>query len=57
VFNPLAELLTDEINRKMYGKRAYLERTYMMLDTSHIRAVDIKDIANALDVLIQVWRL
>ena len=51
--NPLAELLTDEINRKMYGKRAYLERTYMTLDTSHIRAVDIKDIANALDVLIR----
>lgn len=51
--NPLAELLTDEINRKLYGKKAYLERTYMTLDTSHIRAVDIKDIANALDVLIR----
>jgi HK97 family phage portal protein len=51
--NPLAELLTDEINRKMYGKKAYLERTYMTLDTSHIRAVDIKDVANALDVLIR----
>jgi len=52
--NPLAELLTDEINRKMYGKRAYLERTYMKLDTSHIRAVDIKDVANALDVLVRI---
>ena len=45
--NPLAELLSDEINRKMYGKRAYLERTYMRIDTSHIRAVDIADVANA----------
>lgn len=52
--NPLAELLTDEINRKMYGKKAYLERTYMKLDTSHIRAVDIKDVANALDVLLRI---
>jgi len=52
--NPLAELLTDEINRKMYGKKAYLERTYMKLDTSHIRAVNIKDIANALDVLVRI---
>lgn len=52
--NPLAELLTDEINRKLYGKKNYLERTYMKLDTSHIRAVDIKDIANALDVLVRI---
>ena len=51
--NPLAELLTDEINRKMYGQKHYLDRTYMTLDTSHIRAVDIKDVANALDVLIR----
>lgn len=52
--NPLAELLTDEINRKMYGKKAYLERTYMKLDTSHIRVVDIKDVANAFDVLLRI---
>lgn len=52
--NPLAELLSDEINRKMYGKRAYLERTYMRIDTSHIRAVDIADVANALDVLVRI---
>jgi HK97 family phage portal protein len=52
--NPLAELLTDEINRKMYGKQAYLKRTYVKLDTSHIRAVDIKDVANALDVLVRI---
>ena len=52
--NPLAELLTDEINRKMYGKKAFLERTYVRLETSHIRAVDIKDVANALDVLLRI---
>lgn len=52
--NPLAELLTDEINRKLYGKKAYLDRTYVKLDISRIRSVDIKDIANALDVLVRI---
>ena len=52
--NPLAELISDEINRKMYKKKNYLEKTYMKLDTSRIRAVDIKDIANAFDVLIRI---
>ena len=52
--NPLAELLNDEINRKLYGKRAFLERTYCKLDTTRIRAVDIKDVANALDVLTRI---
>lgn len=52
--NPLAELLTDEINRKMYGKKAYLERTFMKLDTSRIRVVDIKDVANAFDVMLRI---
>jgi len=52
--NPLAELLMDEINRKMYGKQMFLERTYMKLDTSHIRAVDIKDVAGSLDILLRI---
>lgn len=52
--NPLAELLTDEINRKMYGKKAYLERTYIKLDTGRIRAIDITDIASSLDILIRI---
>ncbi|HHY42562.1 MAG TPA: phage portal protein [Thermoanaerobacterales bacterium] len=52
--NPLAELLTDEINRKLYGKEAYLERTYVKLDTSRIRAVDITDVSGALDILLRI---
>jgi HK97 family phage portal protein len=52
--NPLAELLTDEINRKMYGKKNFIESTYVKLDTSNIRAVDIKDIAGALDILVRI---
>ena len=52
--NPLAELLTDEINRKYYKKRAFLDRTYVKLNTSMIRAVDIKDIAGALETLFRI---
>ena len=52
--NPLAELITDEVNRKLYGKKAFLERTYVKLDTSRIRAVGIEDVANAMDVLVRI---
>jgi HK97 family phage portal protein len=48
---PWAELLTDEINGKYYGKKRYLEKSFIKLDLTNIRAVDIKDVANALDVL------
>ena len=52
--NPLADLLTDEINRKYYGKKAYLERTYVKLDTSRVKHVDLEKIANALDILVRI---
>lgn len=51
---PLAKLLTDEINRKYYGKKSYLEKTYVKLDTTRIKHVDISDVANALDVLFRI---
>lgn len=52
--NPIAEMLTDEINRKLYTKKEYLDRTYCKLDTTRIRAVDIKDIASSLDILTRI---
>lgn len=52
--NPIAELITDEINRKLYGEKHYLDRTYVKLDTTRIKAVDIKNIANPLDVLFRI---
>lgn len=51
--NPLGELLDDEINRKYYGKKHYLERTYCKLDTRRIKVTGLKDVANALDVLLR----
>ncbi len=52
--NPLAKILNDEINRKLYGKKLYLERTYCKLDTTRVKAVELKDIANALDILTRI---
>ena len=52
--NPIAELLSDEINRKLYGKENYLNNTYMKVDTSNIKAVDITEVANSLDVLTRI---
>lgn len=49
--NPLAELIQDETNRKMYGKKEYLDSTYVKVDTSNIKAVDLRDIANSIDLL------
>ena len=49
--NPIAKLITDEINRKMYGYELYKERTYAKLDTSNIKAVDLRDVANSIDLL------
>ena len=52
--NPLADMISDEINRKMYGKRDFKRRSYVKVDTTHIRAVDIKDVAGALDILFRI---
>lgn len=52
--NPIAELLDDEINRKLYSKKNYLNNTYMKVDTSNIKAVDITEVANSLDVLTRI---
>jgi HK97 family phage portal protein len=47
--NPLAELITDEFNRKMYSKEEYLKRTYTKVDTSRIKILDVVNIATAAD--------
>ncbi|WLR44473.1 phage portal protein (plasmid) [Bacillus carboniphilus] len=46
---PIAEIIQSEINRKMYTKKQYLERTYMKVDTRWIKYVDPAKIATALD--------
>lgn len=46
---PLAEILTDEYNRKVYKKEGFLERSYAKLDASRIKVSDIAQIATAAD--------
>lgn len=51
--NPFCKFATDELNRKMYTQKDYENSTYIRCDTSNIKIVDLKDIANALDVLLR----
>jgi HK97 family phage portal protein len=49
---PIAELIEDECNRKIYKKEAYLKRNYLRVDTSMIKYVDIVKLATAMDKLL-----
>lgn len=49
---PIAEIIEDEINRKYYTKKEYLARTYLRVDTSMLKYVDIVKFASALDKLL-----
>ncbi|HDR7659870.1 TPA: phage portal protein [Bacillus wiedmannii] len=55
--NPIAELIQDEFNRKMYTKKEYIERTYLKIDTTKIKVVDITKLATALDKLFAIGGL
>ena len=50
--DPLTDLIQTEINRKRYGKMAYLAGTYLRIDTTCIKHIDIFDVAMAADKLI-----
>ncbi|MCP3742788.1 phage portal protein, partial [Rossellomorea sp. BNER] len=54
---PIAKLIATEYNRKIYKKKDYLERTYLKVDTSQIKVVDIVQLANAVDKLFAVGGL
>lgn len=50
--DPIVDLLSEEINRKRYGKRAYLSGSYLKIDTTCIKHIDIFSIAEKIDKLI-----
>lgn len=52
--NPFAEMIADELNRKFYSKKEYLERTYLKIDTTKIRLTDLSKLATAIDKLFAV---
>ncbi|KZE53403.1 phage portal protein [Rossellomorea marisflavi] len=54
---PLVKLIQTELNRKFYEKEQFLERSYIKVDTSQIKVVDIVQLANAVDKLFAVGGL
>lgn len=50
--DPIVDLIWTEINRKRYGKAAYLSGTYLRIDTTCIKHIDIFDVAEKADKLI-----
>ncbi|WP_347320854.1 phage portal protein [Rossellomorea sp. RS05] len=54
---PLVKLIQTELNRKFYDKEQFLERSYIKVDTSQIKVVDIVQLANAVDKLFAVGGL
>jgi len=50
--DPIADLISTEINRKRNGEESYLKGTFLKIDTTCIKHVDIFDIAEQADKLI-----
>ncbi|GAB6169689.1 phage portal protein [Clostridium carnis] len=50
--DPIVDLLSEEANRKRYGKKAYLNGSYLKIDTTCIKHIDIFSIAEKIDKLI-----
>lgn len=50
--DPLSDLLSEENNRKRYGKSAYISGSYMEIDTTCIKHIDIFSISEAFDKLV-----
>lgn len=52
--NPIAKLITSEINRKLFGKKDFLSKSYVKVDTQKIKDVDIKALSSAADMLFRI---
>lgn len=49
--DPLCDMLSEEINRQLYGKKV-LEGSYLTIDTKQIKHVDLLSVSTAIDKLI-----
>ncbi|SKA99807.1 phage portal protein, HK97 family [Caloramator quimbayensis] len=50
--DPLVDLISEEINRKRYGKKVFLKNSYLKIDTTCIKHIDIFSISEAFDKLV-----
>lgn len=48
---PFCEMIEDEINRKFYSKSAYLNNSYVAIDTSRLKTTNLSQLAGVVDVL------
>lgn len=48
----VVELIQDEINRKYFDQKEYLQGTYLRIDSSVIKHVDVFDLATSIDKLL-----
>lgn len=53
-FSIFTKIIEDETNRKVYGKEAYLKKTYLRIDSTRIKHIDLKTISNAMEVLTRI---
>lgn len=51
--DPISNMFEDEINRKLYGKDAYLSGTFLRIDTSSLKHIDILETASNQEALIR----
>jgi HK97 family phage portal protein len=50
--DPLCDMLQEEINRKRSGRDAFIQGTYVQIDTKAIKHVDLLSVSTAIDKLI-----
>ena len=50
--DPLVDMIQEEINRKRNGYEGFAKGTYLKIDTSCIKHIDLFDVATAIDKLI-----
>lgn len=50
--DPIVDLLSEEVNRKRYGKINYLKDSFLKIDTTCIKHIDIFSISEKIDKLI-----
>lgn len=50
--DPLVDRLAEEINRKRYGRAAFLRGDYLRIDTKAIKHVDLLSVSTSIDKLI-----
>lgn len=52
--NPLAKLITSEVNRKVYKKNDFIQGSYLRVDTQKIKSTDLQKLSSSADLLFRI---